>query len=631
MNFRRSILVLGPLVVLSSMTARAADVAVPAAATPVPAGGQSVLAPDWAARALQRHGKGNEFGVATRSEAGLLLTSTKLAPADYKIDVGVKNEIALAKGQPMLLRFAARAVKPAEMTGSTQLSLAFQKASPDWFKSFGMTLQLNDHWQRFDVPFKMLASHAPGEAVLNFAFGFAPQVAEIADVQLIAYPAGTDVASLPRTQAPVGTPDPKDYADAVARIVEFRKQLDARLAAPIPLPGRTIHAAARSPAGGDGSAAKPFATIQAGVDVARPGDTVLVAPGLYDEYDTKQKQNHTLITLKGRPDAWISIRAADGPARPKIVAPTWCAIRLSGAAYVEVKGFDVEGRLDPMSEESGNGIGIIDQSHHIRMIDNVVHGFGGAGIYASKADYVHLEGNTTYHTSHGSTYGTSGISLYQCVAVDDAPGWHNVIRRNVSYDNENLKPFRYGGGQITDGNGIIVDDFRHTQHDSTFGPYKPYTLIENNLVYGNGGRGIHSFLSDHVDAINNTIYMDQRTKDIRNGDLTAIRADGMTFFNNVVVARSDLRAIAQDGSSRVVIANNGFFNTEDFLAGKDAVVATDAMFEDAAEDAKTPRQFRPKAGSPLIGAGLAAVAPKDDLLGKPRAAAADLGAIQSAK
>lgn len=590
----------------------------------LPAGSVPVIRNEWRTAKVA-----NQFGQAVASDSGLLLTTTKFTTNEYNLQIGWRTTQPLQRGQVILLRFAARSLKAAEMTGQTQLGVFFQKAAPPWDKTFHAYVQLDDQWRVYDLPFKVSQDYAAGGAGINLAFGFAPQTVEIAQLQVLAYPAGTELTALPRTQPPPGEPDPQLYDQTLTRIRDYRKLLSARLAGnPTPTPGRTLQVAAGAATAGDGSVASPFATIQAAVDVAQPGDTVLVAAGTYDQYDTKQTQVHTKITCKGRADAWIVIKAADPHARPKIVAPTWKAFALSGAEYVVIQGLEFEGVLSPVSKESGNGIAILDRSVHIRIIDNVVHGFGGGGIYAKQADYVQIEGNVVYHTSHGSVWGNSGISIYQSINADDAPGYHQVIRRNIAYDNENLKPFKNGNGQITDGNGIIMDDNRHTQAKTKEEPYRGWTLIENNLVYGNGGRGIHAFLSDRIDVINNTVYMNQHTKDIRNGEITAINADLMTFLNNLVVTRPDARANTDDRSTHIVVAHNLFFNTDDVLPGKDALVGKDPRLRKPAVDSTTAEDFRLLPGSPALGAGLAGIAPPDDLFGHPRTGAIELGAIQ---
>ena len=59
------------------------------------------------------------------------------------------------------------------------------------------------------------------------------------------------------------------------------------------------------------------------------------------------------------------------------------------------------------------------------------------------------------------------------------------MRNNISHDNMTRI-----AGEHTDGNGIIIDYFNQPW-DANPVPYKYPTLVENNLVYENGGKGIH--------------------------------------------------------------------------------------------------------------------------------------------
>ena len=63
-----------------------------------------------------------------------------------------------------------------------------------------------------------------------------------------------------------------------------------------------------------------------------------------------------------------------------------------------------------------------------------------------------------------------------------------------------------------------MDDFHNSQNGSAAGNYPFTTLVENNLVYGNGGKGIQVFLSDNVTIRNNTAYFNNRDK-LNNGNL----------------------------------------------------------------------------------------------------------------
>ena len=63
----------------------------------------------------------------------------------------------------------------------------------------------------------------------------------------------------------------------------------------------TLYVNASAQAGGDGTASRPFRTIQQAADCVNPGDTVLIAPGVYFE----------TVRLKrfGKPGAPVIFRA----------------------------------------------------------------------------------------------------------------------------------------------------------------------------------------------------------------------------------------------------------------------------------------------------------------------------------
>jgi parallel beta-helix repeat protein len=81
--------------------------------------------------------------------------------------------------------------------------------------------------------------------------------------------------------------------------------------------------------------------------------------------------------------------------------------------------------------------------------------------------------------------------LWRLVWYDQEPGFHNVIRGNLIYDNMNEV------GVHSDGNGIIIDNS---------GDNPPPTLIENNIVFDNGGKGIQVYSAGNVTIRNNSCY-----------------------------------------------------------------------------------------------------------------------------
>ena len=194
--------------------------------------------------------------------------------------------------------------------------------------------------------------------------------------------------------------------------------------------------------------------------------------------------------------------------------------------------------------------------------------------------------------------------------ADDGSGHKMIIRGNVSSGNQNLAPCLCSGTarRITDGNGIIVesltnDDLRGAPMFQQ--PYAGRTLIENNLAYGNGGRGINVFDGAHVDVVNNTLYRNATHPAITT-DLAVTRATDVRVVNNIVVPGSGSPAAAVSGSSKVVFDHN--LLTGPVPGTKDRALLT------ASPDFRAPRtgDFRLEAGSPAVDSGTPELAPSKD-------------------
>jgi parallel beta-helix repeat protein len=407
------------------------------------------------------------------------------------------------------------------------------------------------------------------------------------------------------------------------------------------------------------SETQAFRTLQKAADQTQPGDTVLVMNGEY----TYPDPNNNILTINrsGTPDKWITYAAYPGHT-PKLKSRNWQAISVQGVGYIVIEGFTIEGNRDEITYEealaqkdnlnspltAGNCIGVSTvyndpnkRSHHIMIRKNTVSKCPGAGIYTNHADYITIEDNVVYDNAFYSPYATSGISNYQNWNSDQSTGVKMIIRRNVIYRNQNLVPFYYSNSDpnkrnITDGNGIIIDDGRNTQDFSgnKGRPYTGRTLIENNLVYENGGRGIHVFLSDNVDIINNTTYRNSAHPDIKEGEITAIWADDVRVYNNIISARSDRPAnmIAGTpgtpaGSETITFDYNLVYSGTGFTSDQpNNKVGVDPQFVDV--DA---RDFTLQPESPAIDAGSSDPAAPDDLAGarRPQGKGVDIGAYEA--
>jgi len=268
---------------------------------------------------------------------------------------------------------------------------------------------------------------------------------------------------------------------------------------------------------GNGSQAAPWRTISKAMWALEPGDEVVVGSGTYNEF--------VRIAKSGTADAYITIRSAEeGGAR--IVPPESAdfGVHIQGD-YVKLDGFEVSG-----AKRAGITTNL---AHHIVISNNVSHDNGGHGISATRSDYVTISGNVTYDNARTGPY--SGISVFHPENITgntSDTGFRIIVRDNVSYGNLTRT------GPHSDGNGIIMDDFRSTQ-DPERAPYLFRSLVENNLVYDNGGKGIQVDWTDYVTVRNNTAYhnnVDQLSGGTWHGELSNMNSSHNVWVNNLAVA-----------------------------------------------------------------------------------------------
>ncbi|MBX4999664.1 RTX toxin [Rhizobium lentis] len=321
----------------------------------------------------------------------------------------------------------------------------------------------------------------------------------------------------------------------------------------------TYYVASSSSGGGNGSATSPFQTISEAMAAdLKPGDEVVVRPGTYNESINIDKDGSAAgdITLRSEVPGAALIRPPAG---------SYTAISVN-ANYVTIDGFDIKG---------GNGDGIEGNNvHHVSILNNKVHDSGESGIQFNYSDFVKVIGNETYNNASSGWY--SGISLYEnrnITGDTSTTGYRNIVQNNISHNNVTKT------GAHTDGNGIIIDDFQSTQ-TSGHPNYTFKTLVDNNLVYENGGKGIQVAWSDSVTVQNNTAYhnnQDPLNDGTWRGELSNAQSSNNTWVNNIAVAdpsvNSNNTAIDNTSyggytNSNVVWANN---NTYNGTAGQDSV------------------------------------------------------------
>jgi serralysin len=262
------------------------------------------------------------------------------------------------------------------------------------------------------------------------------------------------------------------------------------------------------------------------------GDCVTVADGTYSET--------VLVSSSGSADTctgYVVFRAAS-PGGAKVASTDPYNGFMVNANYVMVDGFDLEDTSTGSAFTAGTNTlsnGKVIVYHHIAAVRNIAHDSGGAGLGALHSDYVRFEGNTVYGNSSRSDYGDSGIDLWEMQASDTLPGFHIVIRNNLSYSNvESFIP----ANLQTDGEGIILDSFDYADPMYASTPYAQDTLVENNVIWGNGGRGIEASgaqPTSHVTIRNNTVFDDNTQQQQYGGAEIVSWGNGNTVANNLVI------------------------------------------------------------------------------------------------
>jgi serralysin len=247
------------------------------------------------------------------------------------------------------------------------------------------------------------------------------------------------------------------------------------------------------------------------------GGCVNVAPGTYNEFVTLTNvanQGGNLNSLTG----FVVLRSTT-PLAAKIVGPSsgtnnigTNAIVEMPASFVVIDGFDVSGSGGGTCIDGAWNYTAGNHPHHLIVVNNNIHGCGGAGIGFGGGDYYIVANNIVNNNAATSQYHMSGIDIYSAVAATgftstaaDNAYYHNIIRNNISYNNVETWSCAANGqgpGCHTDGEGIIIDCF----DCNGVGIYTAKTLIVGNLVYGNGGNGIQVGRSSWVTVANNTSY-----------------------------------------------------------------------------------------------------------------------------
>lgn len=395
-----------------------------------------------------------------------------------------------------------------------------------------------------------------------------------------------------------------------------------------------------------GANSAPWRTISRAIAILSTGTPqggvcVNVAPGTYTE-------SLYLSKLNGRSDMAAgylvfrssTLHAATLQEPYANIASYSGNVVIQNSHYLVFDGFNVIGY--PYIPNAGAHALFAVNSHHIKFLNNVIHDVGGAGIVTAYSDYIYAQGNIVYDTACCNPSGASAISLWKPVAVNRRPGFHNIISGNIVFNNSEGAD---GRSPHTEGHGIILDCFRC----GPAGSYAHRTLIENNVVFGNGGAGISIWYSNNATLRNNTVFNNWRDplQGTPAGDISVLNSSYITGINNIAVSNpstnSRILSIWDQTWDRTNIrnvwANNITFNG---TMGEPAVsrfaqygLGTPITAANGNILGVDPKLVNPpmamftlQATSPAIGKGTSAYGvPALDLFGNVRSSKIDIGAF----
>ena len=357
-------------------------------------------------------------------------------------------------------------------------------------------------------------------------------------------------------------------------------------------------------------------TIQAAIDAASAGDTVLVAPGAYFEH----------IDFKGKA---IEVKSSAGPATTIIDggAPT-----ASPPSRPVKRGRRCcAGSRSPTAGRFPAAVASTSSGRLPTIVGNIITGNNGEvrtgrglGVYVGSGSPL-IEGNQILDNFGGSTgggiYGDKGAS-------PEIVG--NLIKGHSAY---------FGAGVYISG-GILRNVIRDN-HASSFGGVgtEGSVTLVNNLIVDNtadavaGGVGWAAVTSGTATFVNNTIAGNQAPE----GAALAVGSAGLTLVNNVlagagggnlITCLNDAPATVFDHTDIYPVSPAAFVGCAD-PTGANGNISLDPSF--AAD-------YTLRVGSPAIDAGRAAPSvPATDQAGNPRptdgdgdgGAVVDMGAFET--
>jgi hypothetical protein len=349
-----------------------------------------------------------------------------------------------------------------------------------------------------------------------------------------------------------------------------------------------------SPIGSDrnpGTAASPFGTLQRAAEVVRPGDTVIVRPGLYTG-------GARIVSLEkgGTQGAWITFRSErkwgaviDGRDGRSLEA--WYFGPNVG--YVRIEGFEIRNLHEHGFDSYGGGV------HDLMIVGNHVH---------------HIGRNCT-DTSNGRTGASLGALTRR--VIFDGNVWHDIGRfapgeqgcspRTEYYQNHDHGIYVADANEITIRNNVFYNFARGWpihRYYSQGSVVRGLVIVNNTFVGANPYRPGQIILASPTEdlRIENNIFHSPQS--------AALLFENLRFHQALVRYNMIFQGVIKTGRPSGVTFEHNWERVDPRLAGAN--------------------NFRLRSDSPALDVGLplAEVTHDADGVARPRGRGYDLGAYE---
>lgn len=424
-----------------------------------------------------------------------------------------------------------------------------------------------------------------------------------------------------------------------------------------------------------------FKNISYASNIANHGDTINVLSGTYSNpsygvWDIWKDEETVKINNKNATSGdYLIIRAYNND-KVKLKGDGGFIFQIRNSSYIKVIGFEIEGEVDNIPLDSAlkyqfvyrqclnqsctnfqdtfrvafgstpeqveamefevlknvlrpttiNNIGLLVQnSHHIEVLNNLIHHNTGTGIRFFKCDYINCIGNEVHNNSRRASIGNHGLVFHSSTSIDNSSDFKIIIAQNKVHNNYN-EVYSWSENKtfitpiIDEGKGISMQ--KNTKEN---GWKNGKIKIENNLAHHNGFSGIHVNSGIRIDIINNTAFNNSLTFKGQGGNIGISVQEGedVGVYNNISVAHTDGFALSASNPKNVIFSNNlvdgNLDNDVDNL--DENTIFSSAEFADTI-------LYKLRSTSLAINTSINTLAPNIDYYGKIRDENPDRGAVE---